>query len=975
MKKILWLILAVIGLVGSFSYAATDSLLHGVATWYNVTMDFDNTTTSTVWVDINSWTGNACGTSYSGFLLTWHVNREWNGYVYFNEDDGDNTVNSCVAVVLSGWKFVLTWVAATDSWIWYTMKFNDIKLKFDFNKKAYYFFGTSTDSALWNVLHWWDVYVKWLNAIDWTGSKIVLGNYVANWTNGYINVFLKDKTGEPVKILPSINVEIVAASSSIKYYTYFDEDKHVKKTFSVDSDGMVKIPIYFLKAIENWQLKLKFTYNIPDVDGNTEHSVILKNIKVKNPISNISVSTPSVAIVWEQFTGDFNISYISKWKINFVSVTWSATTDADYNFNMMSSTDTNFIAKITPKNSNQTKSKIESTYKTTSYTVWFSNFPDKKVTYNENLTTSMLAYADKRVNYNKSFNWLTLNQEFTWWDTLNTLSFIPILKDKHGYTIPDVKFNLKIKDNWIANSYTGWDCNEIDDWYQTNCKALQFIVNSSKYSWNIDGVLGTSFTYKNNISTYPDVKIVSYKPIKDWNLKFEITNLENTSDDWNFTNSWNYISLPSYIGFIKNIVFKPFVQLRLQGLDDEANYVDINNDIYLKLNNISTNKILNLSYSLTWEITKPRSGVSFSEWKYLNWNNISLNANKWLNLLQTILFSLDYHFDDSIEFNYNHGYYTYSLENGIGNLRLKPWSFYFDLGWTYKIGWVFVNGIVNKTLKYSLSVKNTIWRKHIEVDFPTIYNLLRKKSFDLIKWVQSEIANIVNISDLEGWVKYYDCNGWNVIVDWWTYKWNNSIILKDCQLIIKWNILKNSKWDSLTFFLFDDDNINLNNSSYLTRKSNIYITENVSDIEAGLFTRWSIFTVNWSDISENNIYIPNRITKINDRQLYILGSLVSQNNVGWSFFVQWENKFTIWWNRKIYQTDGLWWKTNISDLRNIAQIFDIGFWRWFKYGGNNSIAPSWYSDHCNGWNNKEEWCKYPVYIQFDSSIKNNLLFK
>jgi hypothetical protein len=37
------------------------------------------------------------------------------------------------------------------------------------------------------------------------------------------------------------------------------------------------------------------------------------------------------------------------------------------------------------------------------------------------------------------------------------------LRDKHDYVIPDVKFDIKIEDAGIANSYTGWDCNEISD--------------------------------------------------------------------------------------------------------------------------------------------------------------------------------------------------------------------------------------------------------------------------------------------------------------------------------------------------------------------------------------------------------------------------------------------------------------------------------------------------------------------------------
>jgi hypothetical protein len=44
---------------------------------------------------------------------------------------------------------------------------------------------------------------------------------------------------------------------------------------------------------------------------------------------------------------------------------------------------------------------------------------------------------------------------------VNTLSFQPKLRDSHGYVIPDVKFDVTIKDAGVANSYSGWDCNEV----------------------------------------------------------------------------------------------------------------------------------------------------------------------------------------------------------------------------------------------------------------------------------------------------------------------------------------------------------------------------------------------------------------------------------------------------------------------------------------------------------------------------------
>jgi len=69
----------------------------------------------------------------------------------------------------------------------------------------------------------------------------------------------------------------------------------------------------------------------------------------------------------------------------------------------------------------------------------------------------------------------------------------------------------------------------------------------------------------------------------------------------------------------------------------------------------------------------------------------------------------------------------------------------------------------------------------------------------------------------------------------------------------------------------------------------IYIAENVSDIQAGLLTRGSIFTIDGSNLTstlsdyDGIIYKPNRITSINDKQLFIDGMIMSQNNIGGGF--------------------------------------------------------------------------------------------
>lgn len=979
MKRIFLFIILLVVFVLWFSFAAVNDKwyqIHGIATWYNVNMDFDAQYSN---VEIlPEFKSNVCWTNLSGFLLTWHVNREWNGFVYFWEDDGDDSISSCVAVVLSGQNFYLTGVWHTSSWKWYKMSFNNINLVFNKStKKTYILTWKAYDDALWVVWNWNNVYITWLNLIDWSKTEIQTWNYIANGTNGYIKILFKDKTDNPVVIVDSVNVEIVNTSSDLSGYVYLDENKHLSKKYSLNN-GYLSLPIYILKATNAGKIALKFSYDIPDEDGNKFHVVNLSNLKVKNPISDFNINVPSNTIVWDDFTWNISVSYVNneKWNINSIVFTWDINTDSHYNLDFDINNYT-FTWKVVPKDPDNTISKVESNYKIRSYKVWFSNFKDIKVSYGISKVLKIDAYADKRVDKNYSFTGLILKKEFVWWDKNNTLSFTPILKDRHGYLIPDIKFDIKIKDVWNANSISSWDCDELDVNYQTNCNALQFISNSTTYKWNVDWVLWTKFNYENNISNYPDVKVVSYKPISWWNLRFEITNLENTSSNWNFADSWNYISMPSnYNWYIKNIIFKPFFNLKLAGLDDEMNYIDVNNDIYLKLSNDSSFNLSNIDYYLSWQITQPTHGVSFIDGWILTWINKFIRSNNSILLDQTILFSLDYAYNNDIKLNYNHGYYTYNI-TWVGNLKLIPWNVYFDLSATYKFGGTFVNGLINQTQKYAASVKNTIWRKNksISARFYTVYNSLRKKANYLVQWLPVNSWWKLVIDTLDGGVKYYNCNWNSLSIDWWTYKWINTIIAKNCRLIIKWNILKNDKNSNLVFFLFDDDGFDLSNVNYLTRKSNIYIYPSVSDIQAALLTKWSIFTTT-NGVNISNIFMENRVHSINEKQLFIQGALMWQNNVWGSFLVNWEKEFTIWGNRKINLYDNIWWKTSLHWLRNIAQVFDINFWRWFKYNKWwNTIDPDWYSNYCDKWNNKEVGCRYPVYIQFDPTIRSNVLLR
>jgi len=505
------------------------------------------------------------------------------------------------------------------------------------------------------------------------------------------------------------------------------------------------------------------------------------------------------------------------------------------------------------------------------------------------------------------------------------------------------------------------------------------------YSGVVDSKIGAVVSYQNSASTYSDIQIASFKPVSGGKLTFKITNLKNTSSDWNsLVNSGNWIDLPSLSGNITNIKFNPYYTIRLKGLGDDVNYVDINNNIYLQLVNDADFNISS-DLNLSGEITKPTAGAVFNTWWKIQ-QSVSILPNSKELVNQDILFDISFHYSGVVKFNYN--YWTYSITPSsfnIWTIKLIPWRNWFNLWWIYKLWWVYVNWLVSKVQKLSTSVKTYISRKWtMATNFSTIYNKLKRKVNQLVQGISPETDFTLNISDLNGGVKYYSCDNANQVlnIDVWSYNWNNLVVVKNCKIFIKGNIIKSTNKSSLVIFDYSTLHIiNLNNQDYINWPSNIYIAENVSDINAGLLTKGSIFTIEGSSLNNNMenfwniIYKANRINSINDKQLFIDWMIMSQNNIWWWFMTDWQMLIGASYRltKDKINTDGMWGKKNILDVRNIAQMFDLSFMRGFTYSEVGPAA-SWYSDYCKNHTN-EQWCKYPVYIKYDSSLKQNILFK
>ena len=1012
MKKlifILWLFFSFAFFVSAWNI----QFVQWIATGDNINLNFD-ASWSKVFIDLSDFKWNVCWLNYSWYELSWYVDTEIAWYVYFSNNDNNSVVNSCVWLVLSwsDWYVKWTWAMNIDSWS--TIYFDGIKLIWKDTDKRYYFSWQAITSSVWKVEKFDWVYISWLDLIDWTKTLVDYSdckNWIiyANWQSCNLKIRLRNSWWLPVNSLYSINASIDSVNSDYNNKIFLTTWWKTFSTFPV-TNWTINIPIYILKPASWLNLNIKLGYSVFSVNGNDEKILTLTGIKILNPIKQVGFSNISANIIWESTSWNYNLQFYSTGllnnfnKFNFIwslSVIW--TWSDKYAFSWWTSNQNwnVFSFVIYPKDINYNQSVVDVTIYTWKVIYDFdSYFNGATGEYDFSLENepNVRLYADKRVDWWKSeIVWLDFSwNDFKAIDSTNYPKFKFILRNYKWYIIPDVSVDLLFKDNGIANSYSWWDCDEIQIWYQTDCKWLLFDYSWNYYSWVLDWKLWAYFDYLASGSNFKDIWIVSLKPITwDSSIYFKIRNIKNTSSLWSsFENSGSYIWMSLKTGNIVNLHYLPSLNLDLRWLDEDDNYIDINNEIYVWLENTSNINLYDVSYNLSWEIIFPTDGsVNFTTWYWdiLTGSTWLILSNNDYKSLSKVLLKISYFYDSWVVLNYNYGSYTYNIKNfewiNIWKFNLKPWNFWFNLWAKYKFGWVFVLWLINKVEKRTASVKNVIWRWNwssaiVGLSFVDIYNKLLKKAYKLSAWLNKENTFSINPNYLSWWIKYYRCNDNEIITIWtWTYEWNNTLLVENCRILIKWNIYKSSTWDNLIIFAYSmKDKYDISNPNYLDNYSNIFIAENVSDIQASLLTKWTIITINGDVVNDNNIITSSRTYTINDKQLTIFGSIMSKNTIGWSFLIKWTNDsyYSVlpWW-KKIYKNDNLRWYTDLLEKEKIFQIFDVNFFRGVKlWNWSFSYDPNWFSYYCKDfWSNMPEKCKYPVLIIYDPSYKQSDLFK
>lgn len=237
---------------------------------------------------------------------------------------------------------------------------------------------------------------------------------------------------------------------------------------------------------------------------------------------------------------------------------------------------------------------------------------------------------------------------------------------------------------------------------------------------------------------------------------------------------------------------------------------------------------------------------------------------------------------------------------------------------------------------------------------------VRKNVFSIIRNVPTNngsrlVDSIWNFASNTDWKKllqdtvlYFWWLAWaNVTINWWTVTWNRTIIIEWWNAYITGNILTSWANGILWIVVLKDSNGNW---------WNIYIDPSVSQIKSILYADKSLISYNWIELWWNAAF------SLLKNQLYIFGSVFSENTIGWSRASPLKCPYYI---------------TSCTSLDE-AQKYDLNYLRRYYLQDTNS---DWIWDTPAWWWTSVFWSgpnfKYPIVIKYNSQIQTNppIIFK
>jgi hypothetical protein len=536
--------------------------------------------------------------------------------------------------------------------------------------------------------------------------------------------------------------------------------------------------------------------------------------------------------------------------------------------------------------------------------------------------------------YNNTWNAVFLNKTT---DSVNYLNRI------WTWNNIDTTFSGEISTDWTYN----YKFKVYTPTYSADNKAYDFWLYFNNISYNIgDNIIWTTLS---NINW--------------WTFNFNYKPIYYTTISWDIRTDW----------FIEWAQQKNSIQV-----SENWSNSTFNNKLYLEFGSWTSNNI-NSSLNLkAW--SDPWSLNLVWEW---NWNSITFN-NPFKNnfttlnypvftnlLLQTgwILNDIqNSYFSTHIWYEINDPNWWPSTIPVVYNSDIYWKDSYWGMIWT---GWIYASALKiiwqTYSTKYSEILTWQSWTDIKLVNWGLIKSSLKtevkRNAYNIIKNIfMTSSWNTINNSDLmdnTNWIKllswsmiYFNWLNWdNILINNpLTFDWNKTILIEWGNLYIKWNIDVSWSKSMLSIVVLKDSNWN---------GWNIYINPDVKYIKAVMYADKSL--ISYDGIKELDWNTNFSVLK---NQLYIYGSVFSENTIGWSRADPFKCPYYV---------------TSCPD-QETAQKYDLNYLRRYYLKDTDS---DWIWDTPAGWSWSSYFAstsvnyKYPIIIQYNPLIQTDpsILFK
>jgi hypothetical protein len=465
--------------------------------------------------------------------------------------------------------------------------------------------------------------------------------------------------------------------------------------------------------------------------------------------------------------------------------------------------------------------------------------------------------------------------------------------------------------------------------------------NSSLYFNNM--IWSVSNTY--DASWNRSINIID----SDFNLR--VNPLYYTTISWDIINDWfiEWAQQENNIQMSKNL-FMPTSNELLYLEFGSWNTNDVNTSLNLKAWSISW------SLNIIWE-WNPNFSLfkNFSTWNYPVFTNLLLQGWWTLNDIQSSYFSTHIWYDIT-------GPNWWTI-NPIYNSDIYWKDSYWGTIWT---GWTYASAVKIIWQTYSKKYSEILtWQSWTDVKLlnwsitkSSLKTAVRKNAYNIIKNIFATSSwNTINDNDFMSNTDWIKLLSWSMIyfnwLDWdnvsinipLTFVWNKTILIEWWNLYINNDI--NVSWSKsmLSIVVLKDSN---------WKGWNIYINPDVKSIKATMYADKSLISYDGTNELDWNTSF-----SVLKNQLYIYGSVFSENTIGWSRTTPIKCPYYV---------------TSINcDTIEKAQKYDLNYLRRYYLKDTDSDwignTPAWWGSSVFSYPLPNS--KYPLVIQYNPLIQTD----